>query len=90
MTHPELRGASARLIAGALARDGFVLVNTVGSHRLFRHADGRRVVLWYHAASETFGPKTLAKIVRSARWDLADLRRLGLVSAPPPAPAPRP
>ncbi len=78
----ELRNVSARILMTALLRDGFVHTSTTGSHRVFRHGDGRRVVLWHHAASETFGPKTLTKILRQTRWADADLRRLGLVSSP--------
>lgn len=83
--NPELRNVSARILVAALVRDGFVHTSTTGSHRVFRHGDGRRVVLWHHAPGDTFGPKTLAKLICQTRWIDADLRRLGLLSRPPEA-----
>jgi predicted RNA binding protein YcfA (HicA-like mRNA interferase family) len=36
------RGLSARQLIRALHQDGFELSRTRGSHRLYRHPDGRR------------------------------------------------
>jgi hypothetical protein len=49
------------------------------NHRRYRHADGRRVTLSFHHASDTFPPKTLRSILElQARWTEADLVRLKL------------
>jgi len=42
------RGVSARRLIRALAADGFALQRVSGSHRIYRHVDGRRVVVAYH------------------------------------------
>ncbi|MFI5092542.1 MAG: type II toxin-antitoxin system HicA family toxin [Candidatus Acidiferrum sp.] len=49
-----------------------------GSHRIYRHANGRRVVVAFHSLSETFPIGTLRAMIEDAGWKDADLRRLGL------------
>lgn len=79
--YSQLRGISARKIAKALQDDGFEFTRQRGSHRRYRHPDGRRVTLSFHHASDTFPLPTLKSIVeRQASWDESDLRRLGLVT----------
>jgi predicted RNA binding protein YcfA (HicA-like mRNA interferase family) len=73
------RGVTARQFVRALEADGFALQRVRGSHRIFRHADGRRVVVAYHAAGETFPVGTLRAMIADAGWQDDDLRRLGLV-----------
>jgi predicted RNA binding protein YcfA (HicA-like mRNA interferase family) len=41
----RLRSTTAREIISALTRDGFSLRNQSGSHRRYRHPDGRRVTV---------------------------------------------
>lgn len=78
--YTQLRNLSAREIIAALGRDGFVHKRTNGSHRLFRHADGRRVTVSAHHMSDTFRPGTLRSMIEvQARWNDEDLVRLGLV-----------
>jgi predicted RNA binding protein YcfA (HicA-like mRNA interferase family) len=72
------RGVSARRLIRALAADGFVLQRVSGSHRIYRHADGRRVVVAYHGLNETFPMGTLRAMIADAGWEDDDLRRLGL------------
>jgi predicted RNA binding protein YcfA (HicA-like mRNA interferase family) len=72
------RGLSARHFVRALEADGFVLQRVRGSHRIYRHADGRRVVLAYHALSDTFPIGTLRAMIDDAGWKDDDLRRLGI------------
>ncbi len=72
------RGITTRQFIRALHDDGFVLRRTRGSHRIYRHADGRRVVVAYHRLSETFPLGTLKAMIAAAGWTDADLRRLGL------------
>ena len=76
----ELRSLTARQLIAALRRDGFLLDRARGSHQHFRHPDGRRVTVTYHAGGNTFPHKTLRSMLElQARWTENDLRRLGLL-----------
>lgn len=76
----RLRNLTAREIINALARDGFAFYNQRGSHQRYRHADGRRVTVTYHRASDTFPLGTLRSMIEAqARWTAGDLRRLDLL-----------
>jgi predicted RNA binding protein YcfA (HicA-like mRNA interferase family) len=79
MTGPP-RGINARGLVRALHKDGFELKRTRGSHRVYRHSDGRRVVVSYHSLGDTFPIGTLRAIIHDVGWDEEDLRRLGLAS----------
>ena len=79
MTRPELRGLTAREFVAALSREGFVLRRTRGSHHIFKHHDGRRVVVAMHSPGATFPAGTLAEMLKATRWDESDLQRLGLL-----------
>ena len=79
MTLPELRGVTVRDIEKALERDGFALARSSGSHRLYRHPDGRRIVVAFHASGDTFKPGTLRSVLKHAKWGEDDLLRLDLV-----------
>jgi predicted RNA binding protein YcfA (HicA-like mRNA interferase family) len=48
------RGATARQFVRAVHADGFRLMRTRGSHRIYRHPDGRRMVVAYHSLRDTF------------------------------------
>ena len=74
------RGISARQLVRALEADSFVLQRVRGSHRIYRRADGRRVVVAYHSLSDTFPIGTLRAMIADAGWVDEDLRRLGLTS----------
>ena len=64
----------------ALERDGFVLSRQSGSHRHYKHADGRRVTVTFHHTSDTFRFKTLRSMIEvQAQWREEDLVRLQLV-----------
>src|SRR5260370_41705894 len=73
------RGLSARRFIRALEGDGFALQRVRGSHRIYRHADGRRVVVAYHALNDTFPIGTLRAMIADAGWQDDDLLRLGLI-----------
>lgn len=76
----QLRSLTARRLVTALERDGFALRRQVGSHRHYKHSDGRRVTLSFHHSSDTFRPKTLRSMIQSqARWTWEDLTRLQLI-----------
>lgn len=72
------RGLSARQFVRALEADGFILQRVRGSHRIYKHADGRRVVVAYHALGDSFPVGTLRAMIVDAGWEDEDLRRLGL------------
>jgi mRNA interferase HicA len=72
------RGITARQLIKALHEDGFELKRTRGSHRIYRHLDGRRMVVAYHRLGDTFPMGTLKAMIRDAGWTEDDLRRLGL------------
>jgi predicted RNA binding protein YcfA (HicA-like mRNA interferase family) len=73
------RGVSARRFIRALEGDGFKLQRVRGSHRIYRHADGRRVVVAYHALNDTFPIGTLRAMIADAGWQDDELLRLGLI-----------
>jgi predicted RNA binding protein YcfA (HicA-like mRNA interferase family) len=73
------RGITARLLIRALNNDGFELSRTRGSHRIYRHPDGRRAVVAYHLLSDTFPRGTLGGMIGDIGWSDDDLRRLGLL-----------
>ncbi len=78
--YSRLRSITARRLATALSDDGFELQRQKGSHRHYRHPDGRRVTLSFHHSSDTFPLGTLRSIIEiQARWNEADLRRLALI-----------
>ena len=77
--YSKLRSLTARKPVLALLKDGFSLVRQSGSHKIFRHPDGRRVTLSYHKGSQTFPPKLLKIMIEEqAKWNENDLKRLGL------------
>jgi predicted RNA binding protein YcfA (HicA-like mRNA interferase family) len=73
------RGITARQLVKALQQDGFELQRVRGSHRIYRHADGRRVVVAYHRLGDGFPIGTLRAMIADIGWTDTDLRRLGLV-----------
>lgn len=78
--YSRLRSLTARQLVAAMERDGFILVRQSGSHRHYKHVDGRRVTLTFHHSSDTFRPKTLRSMIEGqARWTWEDLKRLRLV-----------
>ncbi|MCC6144903.1 MAG: type II toxin-antitoxin system HicA family toxin [Candidatus Hydrogenedentes bacterium] len=51
-----------------------------GSHRQYRHPDGRQVTVSFHRTSESFTLGTLKSMVEiQAQWCEADLLRLRLL-----------
>jgi predicted RNA binding protein YcfA (HicA-like mRNA interferase family) len=80
--HPPaglLRNVPTRRIAQALVRDGFSFTERQGSQRIYRHPDGRRVVIHYHRATDTLTPYVLRNLLACTRWSEDDLRRLKLI-----------
>jgi predicted RNA binding protein YcfA (HicA-like mRNA interferase family) len=78
--YSRLRSLTARQIVRGLETDGFWLARQKGSHRHFRHPDGRRVTVSFHHSSQTFRTATLKSMIEiQARWLEEDLTRLGLL-----------
>jgi len=73
------RGLQARRFVRALEADQFVLQRVRGSHRIYRHPDGRRVVVAYHSLGDTFPIGTLRAMIETAGWHEDDLQRLRLL-----------
>lgn len=75
----RLRNVSARELVEALERDGFSYRRGRGSGRVYRHLDGRRVVIHYHWPNDRLPRGTLGDVIAGASWTEADARRLGLI-----------
>ena len=75
----QLKNTTAREWMRALLREGFAPRKSKGSHHLYQHPDGRRVLVVYHKPSDTFGPKTIKQLLAASGWTGADLKRLHLI-----------
>jgi predicted RNA binding protein YcfA (HicA-like mRNA interferase family) len=62
-----------------MERDGFMYRRAKGSQRVYRHPDGRRVVIHYHHGGGTLPIGTLKQVIEATRWTEEDFRRLGLL-----------
>ena len=80
VNYARLRNLNTRGMISALVRDGFAFDRGSGSHQVYCHPDGRRVVVTFHSPSGTFAPKTLRSMIEDdARWNEEDLKRLKLM-----------
>jgi predicted RNA binding protein YcfA (HicA-like mRNA interferase family) len=61
------------------SRDGFSFTERQGSQRIYRHQDGRRVVIHYHRATDTLTPYVLRNLLAGTRWTENGLGRLKLI-----------
>ena len=75
----ELRNTPVRQLIRALEQDGFMYRRAKGSQRVYRHPDGRRVMIHYHHGGDTLPMGTLRQIIEATRWTEEDFRRLGLL-----------
>lgn len=75
----EIRNITARKFVSALEKDGFKHTRKKGGHLVYRHPDGRRIVVSYHRPGDTFRRKTLKGMIEDTGWNEKDLRRLGLI-----------
>ena len=66
---------SGKEIVNALAKDGWELERTTGSHHVMRHADGRRVSVPVHG-NRPLPAGTLASICRQVGRTPSELRDL--------------
>jgi predicted RNA binding protein YcfA (HicA-like mRNA interferase family) len=80
INYSRLRNLGAGALISALVRDGFVIDRQKGSHQHYRHPDGRRVTVTFHARGRTFKLKTLKSMIEiQAQWTEEDLVRLGIL-----------
>lgn len=78
--YSKLRSFTVRRLIVALTKEGFSLVRRSGSHRIYRHHDGRRVTVSFHKGSQTFSPKILKIMIEDqAKWTVNDLKRLKIL-----------
>jgi predicted RNA binding protein YcfA (HicA-like mRNA interferase family) len=66
-------------IVRALEYEGFQFTERQGSQRVYRHADGRRIIIHYHRPNDTLTPYVIRHLLVGTRWTEADLRRLELI-----------
>lgn len=83
INYAHLHNLTARDLISSLIRDGFSLDRQHtrgGSHQHYRHPDGRRVTVTFHAPGETFKTKTLKTMIEvQACWTEDDLKRLKVI-----------
>jgi predicted RNA binding protein YcfA (HicA-like mRNA interferase family) len=75
----QLRNKSVDKLISALLKDGFLLDREVRTERVYRHPDGRKVIIHYHKGSKTYPPNLLKALLRDIGWTENDLRRLKLI-----------
>jgi predicted RNA binding protein YcfA (HicA-like mRNA interferase family) len=75
----QLKNVTARQWIRALEYEGFKVRKSKGSHHVYEHRDGRRVLVVYHKLSDTFGPKTIKRTLQDTGWTEADLKKLKLI-----------
>jgi predicted RNA binding protein YcfA (HicA-like mRNA interferase family) len=75
----RLKNATARDWITRLERDGFALRRGKGSHHVYEHPDGRRVLVVYHNLNDRFGPKTIKQLLSGTGWEEEELSRFGLI-----------
>jgi predicted RNA binding protein YcfA (HicA-like mRNA interferase family) len=75
----KLKNIPVRNLLRALEQDGFQYRKRKGSQRVYRHIDGRRVVIHYHHPKDTLPPGTLQNFLQGTCWTEDDLRRLRLI-----------
>jgi predicted RNA binding protein YcfA (HicA-like mRNA interferase family) len=63
---PKLPVLKPREVVSVLARLGFVEVRQRGSHKQFRHADGRVTTVPFHAGRD-ISPNLLRKVIEDIR-----------------------
>ena len=72
----KLRNTPVRELIRAIEEDGFQYKRRKGSQRVYRHPDGRRVVIHFHHAKDTLPPGTLKDFLNGTKWNETDLKRL--------------
>jgi len=68
----KLPRITGKELVAALAKAGFEVIRTRGSHHFLKHADGRRTVVPVHAG-ETIGPGLTKRILTDCEMTRDDL-----------------
>ncbi len=71
----KLPRMTGKRLVSTLAKAGFEVVRTRGSHQLLKHPDGRRTVVPIHA-SEDIGPGLFLKILRQCEMTREGFEKL--------------
>ena len=74
----KLKNTPVRDLIRALEQDEFQYRKRKGSQRVYRHENGRRVVIHFHHGKDTLPLGTLKSFIDSTQWNEDDLRRLNL------------
>lgn len=74
----QLKNLSADGLIAALLKDGWKPDTVAGSQRIYKHPDGRRASVHYHAG-KTYSPNLLKSLLDDIGWSIKDLRRLKLI-----------
>jgi len=75
----QLKGKTAGDFISALEKDGWVLDEKVRTERVYRHPDGRRVLIHYHTSKRSYGAKLLKGLLDDIGWSESDMKRLKLI-----------
>ncbi len=59
----KLPNLTGKELAKIIEKLGFIYSHTTGSHMIYKHPDGRKTTIPYHAG-ETIGPGLLNKIIK--------------------------
>ena len=78
-TWDQLKNKTAGDLISALEKDGWALDEKVRTERIYRHPDGRRVSIHYHAGRKFYGPGLLKSLLDNIGWSESDMKRLKLV-----------
>lgn len=60
---PKLPKLTGKEVAGIVEKFGFAHIHTTGSHMVYKHKDGRKIVIPHHAGEE-IGPGLLNNIIK--------------------------
>lgn len=71
----ELPRITAKEIIAVLERSGFVLSRQSGSHKIYKHLNGKRVTVPFHS-NKILHPKVLKSILRDADISIEQLKKL--------------
>ncbi len=78
-TWNQLKNKTADDLIAALLMDGFLPDEKLRTERVYRHPDGRKVIIHYHEGSRCYGAKLLKGLLDAAGWSEKDLKRLKLI-----------
>ena len=72
---PKLPRITAKEIISVLEKSGFVLSRQSGSHKIYKHLNGKRTTVPFHG-SKILHPKVLKSILKDADINIDKLKEL--------------